>query len=514
MSWFFNNPQLNNPYPQANPGYNGYDQPMPMPQQPLNFYANQPLWGQPQQPFANINALPSSLINLLLPALFSNANAMQNPFAGSFAGAFANFSGAFASSFASASAGFAGSPNPWAQANAFTNLSYLDQPYVNVSTVNTQYFAVPVCPPPAPVEVPKAKEKVFIIGGYNAKTWNANAKLTLGENIRDFNGTSTGEMDNRGDTYSGSSFHNNVKDNDKALTDLLSKMSEEDKKLPMERGEGYIISESGKVLGKINSVQALNNNEKAYWQTDKHNFVPTVEKNHCFQVLEALGVDSKDADMSSGLDATSYNNNVQKAGGEEALGGKIKFNGQIYDVASTIIRKSTPLTFDLNGDGVKTSNKIIDYDIDGDGKLDKINDVADGTLSIRGGKSGLDVFGDNTDLDGDGKADGFKNGFDALKALAKKEGLINGKEDMKLDANDLKVLEDKYQLGMKTEGYNSKEKSLASLGITEINLGATDEVTEKTNFDGQNNDILLQEGATFNINGTQRDYADVLHEKK
>ena len=33
----------------------------------------------------------------------------------------------------------------------------------------------------------------------------------------------------------------------------------------------------------------------------------------------------------------------------------------------------SPLSFDLNGDGVKTSSKVIDYDIDGDGKVDKIN---------------------------------------------------------------------------------------------------------------------------------------------
>ncbi|HBG48682.1 MAG TPA: hypothetical protein DDW90_04115 [Cyanobacteria bacterium UBA9971] len=84
---------------------------------------------------------------------------------------------------------------------------------------------------------------------------------------------------------------------------------------------------------------------------------------------------------------------------------------------------------------------------------------------------------------------------------------------MKLDAKDLKILEDKYQLGMKTNGYNSKEKSLESLGITEINLG-TAEVIKKENFDGRNNDILTQDGATFEINGKDREYADVLHEIK
>jgi hypothetical protein len=357
---------------------------------------------------------------------------------------------------------------------------------------------------------PPPNKKVFIIGGYDAKTWNEKAKLTLGENIRDFNGTNVGEMDSRHNTYSGSSWHNNVKTNDEALKELFLKLSEEDKNLPMERGEGYIISESGKVLGKINSKQALNDNENAYFKDGKYDLTPQIQKSNHFKILEDLGVDSKDAESNGDL----YLKNVQKAGSEEALGGKIQFDGKLYDVVSTIIRKSTPLTFDLNGDGVKTSNKVIQYDIDGNGTLDTINDVADGTLTIRGGASGLDVFGNNTDLDGDGKADGFKNGFDALKALALKEGLIDGQKDMVLDANDLALLQKKYQLAMKTAGYNSKNENLADLGISQINLGQSNDVKNAENFDGQGNDLMSQEGSTFKINGQTRDYADVLHEKK
>lgn len=171
----------------------------------------------------------------------------------------------------------------------------------------------------------------------------------------------------------------------------------------------------------------------------------------------------------------------------------------------------SPLTFDLNGDGVKTSDKLTQYDINGDGKQETINDVADGTLSIRGGNSGKDLFGDNTDLNNDGLADGFGNGFDALKALAAKEGLINNIDDMILDSKDIKILEDKYQFGMKTGGYNSSAKSLASLGITEIYLGETDAVETINNFDGQNNTLMTQEGSAFAINGVKRNYADVWH---
>ena len=85
---------------------------------------------------------------------------------------------------------------------------------------------------------------------------------------------------------------------------------------------------------------------------------------------------------------------------------------------------------------------------------------------------------------------------------------------MKLDAKDLQILKDKYQLAMKTAGYNSEAKDLEEVGITEINLGSTDKVKEKANFDGRNNDVLTQDGATFKINGKTREYADVLHAVK
>jgi hypothetical protein len=163
---------------------------------------------------------------------------------------------------------------------------------------------------------------------------------------------------------------------------------------------------------------------------------------------------------------------------------------------------------------VKTSDKVIQYDIDGDGIQDTINDVADGVLSIRGGASGHDVFGNNTDLDGDGKADGFKDGFEALKALARKEGLIDGKQDMVLDANDLALLEKKYQLAMKRSGYLSKNENLADLGITEIKLGSSNDTQTAQNFDGQGNDLMSQEGSTFKINGKTQAYADVWHQLK
>ena len=180
----------------------------------------------------------------------------------------------------------------------------------------------------------------------------------------------------------------------------------------------------------------------------------------------------------------------------------------------------SPLSFDLNGDGVKTSDELIQYDIDGDGKLDTINDSADAILVFDAdgdgisGEDGSECFGDNTDLDGDGVADGYKDGFEALKALANKEGLINGIDDNTLDENDLKILEEKYGLQIKTDGYNSEASSLFDAGITEINLATTDETTLHKNYDSKSNDLMTQEGATFVVNGEEREYADIWHAKK
>lgn len=180
----------------------------------------------------------------------------------------------------------------------------------------------------------------------------------------------------------------------------------------------------------------------------------------------------------------------------------------------------SPISLDLNGDGVKTSDEIIEFDIDGDGELDRINNSADAVLVFDkdgngiSGENGSETFGDKTDLDGDGKADGFKNGFEALKAFAMKEGLINGKDDNVLDENDLKILEEKWGFGIKKDGYLSETTSFKEAGITEINLSTTDETTLEDNFDGNGNQLMHQEGATFTVNGESHEYADIWHKKQ
>ncbi len=178
----------------------------------------------------------------------------------------------------------------------------------------------------------------------------------------------------------------------------------------------------------------------------------------------------------------------------------------------------SPLSFDVDGNGINTTDETVSFDIDGDGELDTVNNSAEWVLAFDkdhdgiAGEDGSELFGDNTDIDGDGVADGYKDGFEALKALAKKEGLI-GENDNKLDEKDIDLLSKKYGLTM-TNGYGGEAKSLADLGITEINLAETTETQLTQNYDGKNNDIMRQEGATFVVNGETREYADIWNAKK
>ncbi len=180
---------------------------------------------------------------------------------------------------------------------------------------------------------------------------------------------------------------------------------------------------------------------------------------------------------------------------------------------------SSPLSFDLEGDGVTTKDDMIKFDIDADGILDNINDSADAVLVFDAdgdgiaGENGFEVFGNNTDLDGDGVADGYKDGFEALKALASKAGLISA-TDNKLDAADIKQLEEDYGLMIKTDGYLDEAKSLFDVDISEITLSLSDETELIKNFDGKHNDIMTQAGTSFTINGEELEIADLWHAKK
>ena len=215
---------------------------------------------------------------------------------------------------------------------------------------------------------------------------------------------------------------------------------------------------------------------------------------------------------------SGYLNEFQSQNGEYKT---VYYYGEQPDtvkVAEKQYNTSSPLSFDLDGNGVGTTDEMISYDIDGDGIKDNIFNSADAVLVFDkdgdgiSGEDGSECFGDNTDLDGDGKADGYKDGFEALKALANKENLI-GDNDSTLDEKDLALLEAKYGLKIKAGGYNSEAVSLSKLGISDINLAKTNKTSTDYNFDGKGNELMHQQGATFKVNGVEREYADLWHRK-
>ena len=190
-------------------------------------------------------------------------------------------------------------------------------------------------------------------------------------------------------------------------------------------------------------------------------------------------------------------------------------NGQSvgqYDSPKGKDKIASPLTFDLNGDGVSTTDvkNGKKFDIDGDGKVDQTAwaGKGDGVLAFDGNKDGVaggdgkELLGNNTDVDGDGKADGHKNGFEALKALAEKNLGFQAVADGKLDQWELQQLEQKTGLTMKVDGQN---KSLGELGITEVNLGYTE---AGKNADANGNEHR-QVGAGFVRNGQRGQVNDV-----
>jgi len=277
----------------------------------------------------------------------------------------------------------------------------------------------------------------------------------------------------------------------------------------------YLIA-SGAVDGKMHiydmgDTTSSNENGTTYYKSLVRQFC----SGGGFDVIECgNGWISKIGDSGDNL------NSIPTAGGYSRASGSVFHVSECGELVSESACYSTasPLSFDINGDGVKTSNELVQFDIDGDGTVDTINDSADFVLMFDKdgdglvGEDGSECFGDNTDLDGDGKADGYKNGFEALAALARKEGLINDSDDMQLDENDITMLQDKYNLSL-AQGYNGERVSLTESGITEINLSNADTKLEK-NFDNQGNDLMTQEGATFKVNGEEREYADIWHSKK
>lgn len=203
------------------------------------------------------------------------------------------------------------------------------------------------------------------------------------------------------------------------------------------------------------------------------------------------------------------------------LGKRNTITGQDQD-GKAFEYSASPLVFDLGRKGVRVSDRRLRYDIDGDGYREAISDFSSGNGVLAfdsdhdgvSGGSGRELFGENTDLDGDGRRDGFKDGFEALQGLIRRgvsAGVLAQRviDEKLLGPADLAALEKAYGLKMRVGGLQKKAVSLREAGVKSLAL--SDEPSRLVrDFDGQGNDVMHQDGAVFTrADGSQGTYSDV-----
>lgn len=146
---------------------------------------------------------------------------------------------------------------------------------------------------------------------------------------------------------------------------------------------------------------------------------------------------------------------------------------------------ASPLTFDLNGNGqVDTTTANKQFDIDGDGTVDTTAWAGDGDGVLAfdadgdgvSGEDGTELFGNNSDINGDGQSDGYANGFDALEGAAyanlPPENVKRIEQTGTLNEEDIQLLERPVSEGgigltMMVDG---EQIPPSELGITDISL--------------------------------------------
>ena len=335
----------------------------------------------------------------------------------------------------------------------------------------------------------KEPENVFVIGKNGNGKSSESGKLTLEDIIKDFAGerrtSGWGHKKNKRTIY-----HNKFGGNDSALSNLLNNLSKEDKQRLLTRGESFLISESGKIIGTIASDQVVA--ESSF----KHR-KPTYTPDGSFQIISDLGIDQ----------TAKFKEKGGPINQEEGMGGTIGFNGQEYNVISTAIRKGTPLILDLKGDGIElTSVKDgVNFDLNADGKTDKTawtkskDDVflvydKDSNGQIDSGK---ELFGDQN---------GAENGFlELTKYDNNKDGKVDAKDDV---YKDLQTWSDANHNGKVDDG---ELKSLIESNVKSVSTGFNKELDEtgKLKEDQHGNTIGLT-GQFERSDGTKGNMIDVL----
>ncbi|MBI4422184.1 MAG: hypothetical protein HY554_00560 [Elusimicrobia bacterium] len=168
-----------------------------------------------------------------------------------------------------------------------------------------------------------------------------------------------------------------------------------------------------------------------------------------------------------------------------------------------------PLVLDLSGQGLFTKDRATRFDLEGDGRRGVLFDIASGAgvlvLDADGdgvsGSSGRELLGDRTDLDRDGKPDGFADGFEALEGLVRRaqaRGVLapEALERGRLARSDLAALGKAYGLGVRRGSLAAGTISCEDAGVRELVL-SRDPSVRVPDFDGLGNDAALRAGAVF-----------------
>ncbi len=149
------------------------------------------------------------------------------------------------------------------------------------------------------------------------------------------------------------------------------------------------------------------------------------------------------------------------------------------------VRKSDPLVLDLTGDGITTSGiqQGVQFDLNADGMRETISAPTADNKLLAWDKNNNGVIDNGSELFGD--SNGYKNGFDALKALdSNNDGKIDAADNlfsqlklMSFDANGKQTLSDLSQ-------------AVTSINLNyqnqQANLGNADEISQVSSFQKTN----------------------------
>jgi hypothetical protein len=189
----------------------------------------------------------------------------------------------------------------------------------------------------------------------------------------------------------------------------------------------------------------------------------------------------------------------------------------LFNSAFNFIRRSDPLTLDLDGDGIETvgasSTNPILFDHDGDGIRTGTGWVNsdDGLLVLDRNSNGTidnggELFGDSTTLSGGGLA---ADGFAALADMdSNADGVVNSSDTR---FANLRVWRDLNQDGISQSG---ELFTLASLGIASINVAHTNVSTNLGNGNTltATGSFTRTDGSTSTVGGTNLGDANLVED--